>query len=105
MRKGFLPKIDDDRDGNFPHSRGLMGRIAPRGDRPFLQFPIYPEKIIFLNADNLDILKGYKAGVEVRDGILGRQEIHIVITGLSPIFAKKLFDDLKALSPNEIRGI
>lgn len=93
---------------NFPHEKGLIDRRVERepwGTRFQVdRFPILPEKIVFLNDENLEAIKGYKAGVEVFGGLLGRQEVHIVLTGFSPTAAKRLYDSLRALPPNEIRG-
>jgi hypothetical protein len=56
------------------------------------------EKVVFLNDKNLEVLKGYKAYVQVK-----RQgEIHVVITGLNKDSSQKLFDDLEALNTAEI---
>jgi len=75
------------------------GAIVPR--RPYWmmkEFRKAPEKVVFLNDKNLDLLKGYKAYVQVR-----RQgEIHITITGLSRQCATAVFDKLETLNPTEI---
>jgi hypothetical protein len=56
------------------------------------------EKVVFLNDKNLEVLKGYKAHVQ-----LSRQgEIHVVITGLSRDSSKGVFDDLEALDPADV---
>ena len=56
------------------------------------------EKVVFLNDKNLEVLKGYKAHVQ-----LSRQgEIHVVITGLSREGSKGVFDDLEALDPADV---
>jgi sortase (surface protein transpeptidase) len=52
------------------------------------------EKVVFLNDKNVEVLKGYKAYVQVnRQG-----EIHIIIAGLSKDSSKTLFDNLEALN-------
>lgn len=56
-----------------------------------------PEKIVFLNDKNLDLLKGYKAYVEVDN----RGEIHITITGLSAQSVNAVYNKLEALNPAE----
>lgn len=58
-----------------------------------------------LNDDALALLKGYKALVQRKDGVVGKQEIHIIITGQSRKYAKKLFDELQAMEPNEVKGV
>jgi hypothetical protein len=56
------------------------------------------EKVVFLNDKNLEILKGYKAYVQMnRQG-----EIHIIITGLSKDSSKNLFDNLEAINTADI---
>jgi len=56
------------------------------------------EKVVFLNAKNLEILKGYKAYVQMnRQG-----EIILVITGLSKGSSRSLFDDFEAIKKTEI---
>jgi hypothetical protein len=56
------------------------------------------EKVVFPNDANLEILKGYKAYVQMnRQG-----EIHIIITGLSKDSSKNLFDNLEALNTADI---
>ena len=56
------------------------------------------EKVVFLNDANFEILKGYKAYVQMnRQG-----EIHIIITGLSKDSSKNLFDNLEALNKADI---
>ena len=57
-----------------------------------------PDKVVFLNDQNLDVLKGYKAYVQVnRQG-----EIHITITGLSEQGAATIVGKLEPLNPKEI---
>lgn len=62
------------------------------------------EGIVFLNAENLEVLKGYKAIVIRRLGVRDFQEIHVVLTGLSRSAAERLFGDLKKMDPKEVRG-
>ena len=75
-----------------------------RIDRNPYYFPEMPNysKIIFLNKENLVELEGYKASVELFGDLMGKQEIHIVLTGFSFQSAKTLFDKLNALPKNEI---
>lgn len=84
-------------------ARNLVG-INERIDRRPYYLPEMPNcsKIIFLNKTNLAEFEGYKASVEVFGGLMGKQEIHIVLTGFSFDSAKNLFDKLKALPTNEI---
>ena len=57
-----------------------------------------PEKVVFLNDKNLDVLKGYKAYVQTnRQG-----EIHITITGLSKQCSTALFESLEALNATDV---
>ena len=56
------------------------------------------EKVVFLNDKNLEILKGYKAHVQVSH----QGEIHIIITGLSKDSSKSLFDNLDAMKTVDI---
>ena len=57
-----------------------------------------PEKVVFLNDKNLDVLKGYKAYVQTnRQG-----EIHITITGLSRQCSTSLLDNLEALNATDV---
>ena len=57
-----------------------------------------PEKVVFLNDKNLEVLKGYKAYVQVsRQG-----EIYITITGLSKMRSTALFESLEALKAAEV---
>ena len=56
------------------------------------------EKVVFLNEKNLEILKGYKAYVQMnRQG-----EIHMIITGLSKESSKSLFDNLDAMKTADV---
>jgi hypothetical protein len=75
------------------------GSIVPRYPfRVLKSLSKNSEKVVFLNAKNLEILKGYKAYVQMnRQG-----EIAIVITGLSKRSSKNLFDDLEAIKKTEI---
>ena len=56
-----------------------------------------PEKVVFLNDKNLEVLKGYKAYVQIRN----EGEIHLTITGLSKQSIDVIFDKLEALNPKE----
>ncbi len=73
--------------GLYPNL-GYQSRIE---HRPFWHQPELPNysKIIFLNKENLAELEGYKASIEVFGDLLGKQEIHIVLTGFSWQSAKK----------------
>jgi len=75
------------------------GSIVPRNTfRMLKSLSKSSEKVVFLNAKNLELLKGYKAYVQVnRQG-----EIIIVITGLSKGSSKSLFDDLEAIKKTEV---
>ncbi|MBN1244797.1 hypothetical protein JXA31_04310 [Candidatus Bathyarchaeota archaeon] len=54
--------------------------------------------MVFLNDKNIEILKGYKAYVQMnRQG-----EIHIIITGLNKDSSKNLFDNLEALNTADV---
>lgn len=86
---------------NFPREKGLMGRIEHRPIYSIKDLPLM-SKIVFLNKENLAELEGYKASVELFGGLLGKEEIHIVLTGLSYKSAEDLFDKLKALPKNKI---
>jgi sortase (surface protein transpeptidase) len=56
------------------------------------------EKIVFLNDKNLELMKGYKAYVQMnRQG-----EIHMIITGLSKESSKSLFDNLDSMKTADI---
>ena len=70
------------------------GAIVPRSPFGMMkELRKTPEKVVFLNDKNLEVLKGYKAYVQTsREG-----EIRITITGLSKQCSKTLFDDLEAL--------
>jgi hypothetical protein len=57
-----------------------------------------PEKEVFLNDKNLNLLKGYKAYVQANN----QGEIHLAITGLSDQTVTAVFNRLEALSPKEI---
>lgn len=84
-------------------SRKLVGN-AGRIDRQPYYLPEMPNysKIIFLNKENLSELEGYKASIELYGGLMGKQEVHIILTGFSIDSAKALFDKLKALPQHEI---
>jgi len=56
------------------------------------------EKVVFLNNKNVEVLKGYKAYVQVNR----KSETHTVITGLNKNSSRKLFDDLEALDTADI---
>jgi len=73
--------------------------IVPRNTFKMLRYlSKSSEKVVFLNDTNLEILKGYKAYVQMnRQG-----EIHIIITGLSKDSSKGLFDNLEALDTADI---
>ena len=75
------------------------GAIVPR--RPYwLMKDLHniPEKVVFLNDKNLEVLKGYKAYVQVsREG-----EILITITGLSKQCSKSFFENLETLKTAEV---
>jgi hypothetical protein len=73
--------------------------IVPRNTFKMLRYlSKSSEKVVFLNDKNLEVLKGYKAYVQMnRQG-----EIHIVITGLNKNSSQKLFDDLEALNTADI---
>jgi hypothetical protein len=75
------------------------GSIVPRSTFRMLKYMSKnSEKVVFLNAKNLELLKGYKAYVQMnRQG-----EIIIAITGLSKGSSKSLFDDLEAIKKTEI---
>ena len=77
------------------------GSIVPRYPLRMLKsLSKSSEKVVFLNGKNLELLKGYKAYVQVnRQG-----EITIVITGLSKRSSKSLFDDLEAIKKTEINS-
>jgi hypothetical protein len=81
--------------------KGLMPRME---HKPYWYLPEMPNysKVIFLNKENLADLEGYKATIEMFGGLLGKQEIHIVLTGFSWDSAKALFDKLKAMNKDEI---
>lgn len=79
---------------------GFKGRID-RKPYFYQDMPNY-SKIIFLNKGNLAELEGYKASVEMYGGLMGKQEIHIILTGFSWEAAKCLFDKLKPLPKEEI---
>ena len=65
------------------------------------------EKIVFLNQANLAVIEGYKANVEWKAEwtCSRRHEIHVVLTGFSEKGAKDLFNKLKAMNPEEIKGV
>ena len=73
--------------------------IVPRNTFKMLRYlSKSSEKVVFLNDTNLEILKGYKAYVQMnRQG-----EIHIIITGLSKDSSKGLFDNLEALDTADV---
>ena len=73
--------------------------IVPRNTFKMLRYlSKSSEKVVFLNDANLEILKGYKAYVQMnRQG-----EIHIIITGLSKDSSKNLFDNLEAINTADI---
>jgi hypothetical protein len=75
--------------------------IVPRNAFKMLRYlSKSSEKVVFLNDKNLEVLKGYKAYVQVnRYG-----EVHVVITGLNRDSSQKLFDDLEALNTAEVTG-
>jgi hypothetical protein len=82
----------------------LIGNVGRRIVRQPYYVPEMPNysKIIFLNKENLAELEGYKASVELYGGLMGKQEVHIILTGFSFNSAKALFDKLKALPKHEI---
>jgi hypothetical protein len=75
------------------------GSIVPRSTfRMLKSLSKSSEKVVFLNDKNLELLKGYKAFVQMK-----RQgEIHLVITGLSKDSSKNLFDKLESLNTADI---
>ena len=75
----------------------------PRYPRYFESVPL-ESKVVFLNKENLEKLEGYKATVELKSGVLGKVEIHIVLTGFSMRPGGQLYDSLKALNQKEIYG-
>ena len=93
---------------NTDEHRELMGTV----EMPSREEPIVPrstfkmlkhlrkssEKVVFLNDKNLEILKGYKAHVQLSH----QGEIHVVITGLSMDSSKGVFDGLEALDPADV---
>lgn len=79
---------------------GLIPKRYPSVLGPRLPLPILPEKVILLNQKNLEKLRAYKAIVQI-DFLCG--ELIIIITGLTKS-ARKLFDDLEALPPEEVYG-
>ncbi len=77
------------------------GSIAPRiPPEMFKRLSGKSEKVVFLNDKNLELLKGYKAYVEMSQ----QGEIHIIITGLSSHRSKILFDSLMGMNETEIIG-
>lgn len=82
-------------------ARKLIGHRVERKPYFSLEMPNYT-KIIFLNKENLAEFEGYKASVEMYGGLMGKQEIHIILTGFSWNAAKILFDKLKPLPKEEI---
>ena len=89
-------------ESNFPRKDlyDFKQRIEPR-TRYYPEMPNY-SKVIFLNKSNLTELEGYKASVELYGGLLGKQEIHIILTGFSWQAAKTLFGKLEPLPKEEI---
>lgn len=85
-------------------SQKLIGNVNRRIDKRPQYIPEMPNysKIVFLNKENLAELEGYKASVEIYGGLMGKQEIHVILTGFSWDAAKALFDKLKALPAHEI---
>ena len=82
-----------------------MGLIDKTESNPWYvlkRFMFLKSKIIFLNKENLAELEGYKAKIELGEGLLEYNEIKITLTGFSPKSAKNLFNKLKALPKNEI---
>jgi hypothetical protein len=75
------------------------GAIVPRSPfRMMKELHKAPEKVIFMSDKNLEVLKGYKAYVQVnRQG-----EIQITITGLSKQCSRRLFDNLEALNAADV---
>ena len=75
------------------------GAIVPRSPFRMLgKLSKASEKVVFLNDKNLEVLKGYKAYVQVsRQG-----EIYITITGLSKMRSTALFESLEALKAAEV---
>lgn len=69
---------------------------------------ILDSKVVFLNKENLEKLEGYKAIVEYKQLLLRHfgdsYEIHIILTGFSAEGAKRLFDSLKDMRPEEVYG-
>lgn len=100
-KKGLIPHRIETKDPSSPPT------FSPK-DPPFLaqknQCPRI-EKIVFLNDENLAVLKGYKAAVSIQAGLQDRFEIHVVITGFKLKTADALLFELKALPANEIKGI
>ena len=86
--------------------RDIESKLIDRHPYPWVEhrlpeyFRILGEKIIFLNKNNLFFLEGYKAYLSLtKDG-----ELKITITGLSPKSAKVLFNQIKEMRKNEVRG-
>lgn len=94
-----------------PEEYGLQGRrehVVPHTNifsKDFFKVHPIASKIVFLNKENLETLEGYKAAVEIHCGKFGRFEIHVIMTDYSAESARKLFDELKAMKPEEIKGV
>jgi hypothetical protein len=91
--------------------RNLQGRVEhrpPTDCPPWLgrKLGAISEKIFFTNDANLELLKGYKSAIQIKLGVsVDKREIHVVITGFSPKAAQDLFDKVKAMYPEEIKGV
>ena len=83
--------------------KGLFGRIE---SRPYYEKAGLPldSKIVFLNEENLEFVKGYKAEIDLDCGLADHYEIRIVLTGFSYFAAKALFKNLKPMNAEEIHG-
>ena len=88
--------IDDGYDGLLRSSDGIMPHIDFRDRKEPLK-RILPRRYILLNKDNLELLRGYKAIVEV-DSLYG--ELIITLTDLKKT-CREIFDKLTPLKEDE----
>lgn len=95
-----LVSIASRTENNFPRSPDAIRDLLEKKGFHFTT----AEKIIFLGGENLETLTGYKASVQLTDGLNGTLELHIVITGFSACGGKAIFEALTAMKPEEIKG-
>lgn len=78
----------------------LDNKLFPTLTVPMGLLSCKASKVVFLNQEALQFLEGYKCRVRLCDD----GELHIILTGFSEKSAKALYDQLKAMNPEEIHG-